>query len=78
MSNYNSWRSEERYFDFCPICGNRLPQREMILLKKADIYRERKLTRLCENCFLKVLDFIGISDVDLYEKERIEAILSKY
>lgn len=78
MSNYNSWRSEERYFDFCPMCNKRFPQREMILLKKADIYRERKLTRVCQNCYLKVLDFIAISDVDLYEKEKIKYILSKY
>lgn len=46
--------------------GERLPQRQMILIKKADTYANKKLTRLCKNCYLKVLDFIGISDVELY------------
>ena len=41
----------------------------MILLKKADTYASKKLTRLCENCYIKVLEFIGISDVNLYEGE---------
>ena len=66
MSNYNGWTSEERYFDICPMCGKKLPQRQMVLLKKADIYNSRKLTRLCKECYIKVLEFIGISDVNLY------------
>ncbi|MDY5647092.1 MAG: hypothetical protein SPF22_08830 [Candidatus Onthovivens sp.] len=49
--------------------GERLPQRHMVLLKKADTYASKKLTRLCENCYIKVLEFIGISDVNLYEGE---------
>ena len=46
--------------------GQKLPQRHMVLLKKADTYTNKKLTRLCKNCYLKVLDFIGISDIELY------------
>ena len=49
--------------------GEMLPQRHMVLLKKADTYASKKLTRLCENCYIKVLEFIGISDVNLYEGE---------
>lgn len=69
MSNYNSWRSEDRFFDCCPMCGDILPARRMILLKKSDTYRLKNLTRLCENCYIKVLDFIGIKDVDLYSSK---------
>ena len=58
-----SWRSEERYFDRCPMCGERKPQVYMVQLKKQGRYTAKKLTRLCQNCYLKVLDFIGISDV---------------
>lgn len=47
--------------------GEKQPQRQMILIKKADTYTNKKLTRLCENCYVKLLDFIGISDVNLYE-----------
>nr|DAY80512.1 MAG TPA: hypothetical protein [Caudoviricetes sp.] len=46
--------------------GQKLPQRHMVLLKKADTYTNKKLTRLCKDCYLKVLDFIGISDIELY------------
>ena len=66
MSNYNSWISEERYFAICPMCGYRMPQRKMILLRKADSYNCKNLTRVCENCYLKLSDFMGVSDVDLY------------
>lgn len=59
------WTSEERYFDFCPMCGKRLPQVKMITLKKADRYSSRNLTRVCKNCYLKVLDFLGVNDVSL-------------
>ena len=52
MSNYNGWTSEERYFGECPMCGEKLPQRQMILLKKADTWNAKKLTRLCNNCYL--------------------------
>lgn len=69
MSNYNSWRSEERYFAICPMCGDRLPMISMVALKKCDRYRMKNLTKLCENCYIKVLDFIGISDVDLYSSK---------
>ena len=34
MGNYNSWKSEDRYYDICPMCGQKLPQRHMVLLKK--------------------------------------------
>lgn len=66
MENYNSWKSEDRYYYICPMCGQKLPQRHMVLLKKADTYTNKKLTRLCKDCYLKVLDFIGISDIELY------------
>ena len=51
--------------NYCPMCGIKLPQRHMVLLKKANTWGEKKLTRLCKNCYYKVLDFVGISDVDL-------------
>ena len=51
---------------YAQCAGQQLPQRHMVLLKKADIYTNKKLTRLCKDCYLKVLDFIGISDIELY------------
>ena len=39
----------------------------MVLLKKADTYASKKLTRLCENCYIKVLEFIEISDENLQQ-----------
>ena len=59
-----SWKSEDRYFSICPVCGIRLPIIEMITLKKANRYNSKVLTKLCLNCYIKVLEFIGISDVD--------------
>jgi len=68
----SSWKSEERYFDICPMCNGKEAQRKMILLKKANTWGQKKLTRLCYNCYLKVLDFIGISDVNLDGSDLIE------
>ncbi len=65
MSNYKSWSSEERYFAECPICNQRLPMIRMITLKKADRYSSKNLTKLCENCYIKMLEYIGITDVEL-------------
>lgn len=61
----SGWVSEERYFDTCPMCGEKLPMREMVLLKKADTWNCKKLTRLCKNDYIKILEYIGISDVEL-------------
>lgn len=59
------WTSEERYFAFCPICGEREAMVKMITLKKADRYSSKNLTKVCKNCYLKVLDFLGVNDVSL-------------
>lgn len=66
MGNYNSWRSEDRYYDICPMCRTEITSKTHGIVKKADTYTNKKLTRLCKNCYLKVLDFIGISDIELY------------
>lgn len=60
-----SWKSEDRYFSVCPMCGERQPMVKMVTLKKADRYNVKNLTKVCNNCYLKVLDFIGISDINL-------------
>ena len=68
----SSWKSEERYFATCPMCDKEEEQRLMILLKKSNVWGAKNLTRLCYNCYLKVLDFIGISDVNLDGSDLIE------
>lgn len=65
MGCYRSWRSEERYFDTCPMCGERKPQVYMVQLQKKGRYTAKKLTRLCKSCYWKILDYIGISDVEV-------------
>jgi hypothetical protein len=60
-----SWESKDRYFDVCPICGEKSPQVEMITLKKANRYNSKILTRICKKCYPGLLECIGISDVDL-------------
>jgi len=59
------WESEERYFDVCPICGEKLPQVKMITLKKANRWNSRILTRVCKECYTNLLDYLGIRDVKL-------------
>jgi len=65
MSNYRSWESEERYFNYCSKCGIRLPVRTLVTLKKSSIYHSKVLLRLCEDCYLNFLDFFGVSDIEL-------------
>ena len=65
MSCYKSWKSEERFFDYCPMCGGIFPASKMVLLKKSDTYRMKNLTRLCEGCYIKLLDYLGVKDVEL-------------
>lgn len=59
------WSSEERYFAICPMCGEKFPMVKMITLKKADRYNCKNLAKVCDNCYLRVLDYIGINDVKL-------------
>ena len=63
------WTSEERYFDYCPMCGEKFPMVRMVTIKKAKRYGSKNLTKLCNNCYIKLLDFIGINDVILWEEE---------
>ena len=46
--------------------GIKLPQRQMITIKKSNSWNSKNLTKLCKDCYIKVLEFIGISDVNLY------------
>ena len=64
MANYKGWNSEDRYFTNCPMCGKKEAMRKMVLLKKADVWNCRNLTYICQNCYVNVLDFIGINDVE--------------
>lgn len=59
------WESKDRYFDFCPVCGEKFPMIEMIMIKKSNRYNTKKLTRLCLRDYIKLLDFLGINDTDL-------------
>lgn len=65
MSNYKSWTSEERFFNYCSKCGIRLPVRTLVTLKKSNVYNSKILIRLCEDCYLNFLDLFGVSDIDL-------------
>lgn len=55
----------ERYFKACPKCGVRLPNNKMILLKKANWYGSKNLTRLCKDCYKNLLEYLKIEDVEL-------------
>ena len=55
----------ERYFKNCPKCGARLPNCKMVLLIKANSYNKKNLTRLCENCYNELIEYLGIEDVDV-------------
>lgn len=35
MANYNSWTSEERYFDICPMCRNKITAKADDINKKS-------------------------------------------
>lgn len=55
----------DRYFKNCPKCGVRLPNNSMILLKKANWYGAKNLTRLCKDCYYELLVYLRIEDVEL-------------
>jgi hypothetical protein len=46
------------------MCGKKEAMRKMVLFKKANAWNCRNLTYICQNCYVKVLDFIGINDVE--------------
>ncbi len=35
MGNYNSWKSEDRYYDICPMCRKEITSKTHDIVKKS-------------------------------------------
>lgn len=57
--------THERYNKTCPKCGKTYPTNETVILMKAFAGYKKHLTRLCEECYYDMLDYLGIDDVEV-------------
>lgn len=61
LKKYLNTRSSKK-MNKCAMCGSLQSDKAIIVEHKTTLAKQ-KLCNLCENCYVKVLDFMGVTDL---------------